>query len=50
MDIVEAILDGLQPAELRLDDLLHGFPLDWEGQQPQFLLARPKPSRYRLRQ
>ena len=31
-DIMEAILDGRQPAELQLDDLLQGFPLDWEGQ------------------
>ena len=31
-DIVEAILDGRQPAELQLDDLLEGFPLEWEGQ------------------
>jgi hypothetical protein len=29
---VEAILDGRQPAELQLDDLLEGFPLAWEGQ------------------
>ncbi|HVK91155.1 MAG TPA: hypothetical protein VM468_07080, partial [Mycoplana sp.] len=28
--IVEAILDGRQPAELQLDDLLKGFPLEWE--------------------
>jgi len=26
-EIVEAILDGRQPAELQLDDLLKGFPL-----------------------
>jgi hypothetical protein len=31
-EIVEAILDGRQPTELRLDDLLNGFPLDWDGQ------------------
>ena len=31
-DIVEAILDGRQPAELQLDDLLKGFPLEWEEQ------------------
>jgi hypothetical protein len=31
-DIVEAILDGRQPAELQLDDLLAGFPLEWERQ------------------
>ena len=28
-DIVEAILDGRQPEELQLDDLLEGFPLEW---------------------
>ena len=32
-DIVEAILDGRQPAELQLDDLLEGFPLEWDGQR-----------------
>ena len=32
-EIVEAILDGRQPAELQLDDLLEGFPLEWEGQR-----------------
>ena len=32
-EIVEAILDGRQPAELQLDDLLEGFPLAWEGQR-----------------
>ena len=31
-EIVEAILDGRQSAELRLNDLLAGFPLEWEGQ------------------
>jgi hypothetical protein len=31
-EIVEAILDGRQPAELQLD-LLEGFPLVWEGQR-----------------
>jgi hypothetical protein len=30
--IVEAILDGRQPAELQLDDLLAGFPLEWGRQ------------------
>jgi hypothetical protein len=30
--IVEAILDGRQPSEIGLDDLLAGFPLEWEGQ------------------
>ena len=32
-EIVEAILDGRQPAELQLDDLLEGFSLAWEGQR-----------------
>ena len=32
-DIVEAILDGRQPAELQLDDLLGRFPLEWERQR-----------------
>jgi hypothetical protein len=31
-EIVEAILDGRQPAELQLDELLAGFPLDWRQQ------------------
>ena len=30
-EIVEAILDGRQPAELQLDDLLEAFPLEWDG-------------------
>jgi hypothetical protein len=33
-DLVEAILDGRQPAELQLDDLLDGFPLVWKDQVP----------------
>lgn len=32
-DIVEAILDGRQPGEMLLDDLLAGFPLGWDGQR-----------------
>jgi hypothetical protein len=32
-EIVEAILDGRQPAELQLDDLMDGYPLEWEGQR-----------------
>ena len=31
-DIVEAILDGRQPAGMQLDELLDGFPLDWASQ------------------
>ena len=36
-DIVEAILDGRQPAELQLDDLLALFPLEWEAQRKTFV-------------
>ena len=32
-EIVEAILDWRQPADVGLDDLLNGFPLEWEGQR-----------------
>lgn len=39
-EIVEAILDGRQPLELQLDDLLAGFSLEWEGQR-QMPLVRP---------
>ena len=35
-EIVEAILDGRQPAELQLDDLLEGFPLEWAEQRTEF--------------
>jgi hypothetical protein len=35
-EIVEAILDGRQPAEVQLDDLLEGFPLEWAGQMARF--------------
>ncbi len=31
-DIVEAIFDGRQPEGMRLEDLLAGFPLEWEWQ------------------
>ena len=34
-EIVEAILDGRPPVELQLDDLLEGFPLEWEGQRTE---------------
>ena len=30
--IVEAILEGRQPANLELDDLLQQFPIDWDRQ------------------
>ena len=32
-DVVEAILDGRQPDGTRLEDLLDGFPMEWEGQR-----------------
>ena len=32
-EIVEAVLDGRQLAGLQLEDLLSGFPLEWEGQR-----------------
>jgi hypothetical protein len=34
-EIVGAILVGRQPAELPLDDLLAGFPLEWKRQSDQ---------------
>ena len=40
-DIVEAILDGRQPAELQLDDLLEGFPLQWTLQSECFAISGP---------
>ena len=41
-EIVEAILDGQQPAEMQLHDLLDGVPLEWQG---QFGLVRGKQDR-----
>ncbi|MCB1550021.1 MAG: hypothetical protein KDJ41_19645 [Hyphomicrobiaceae bacterium] len=38
-EIVEAILDGRQSAELQLDDLLEAFPLDWDGQHRELKFA-----------
>ena len=35
-EIVEAILDGRQPAGVQLDILLEGFPLQWKGQPSYF--------------
>jgi hypothetical protein len=32
-EVVEAILDGRQPVDLQLDDLLAGFPLEWQQQR-----------------
>ena len=36
-DIVEAILDGRQPATLLLAELLAPFPVWWEAQRAQFM-------------
>jgi hypothetical protein len=35
-EIVEVILDGRQSAELQLDDLLEGYPLEWDEQRRRF--------------
>jgi hypothetical protein len=32
-DIVEAILDGRQPAQLTMKELLEPFPVEWKGQR-----------------
>ena len=40
-EIVEAILDGRQPAGLRLDDLLDAFPLEWERQREHWASTDP---------
>ena len=42
-DVVEAILDGRQAAELQLDDLLAGFPLEWEKQRRTLLFRMARP-------
>ena len=38
-DIVEAVLDGRQPADLALPALLEPFPADWERQRSRGLAA-----------
>ena len=40
-DIVEAILDGRQPEEMRLEDLLDGFPTEWNGQRNYLAIGGP---------
>jgi hypothetical protein len=40
-EIVEAILDGRQPAEMQLDDLLAGFPLEWGRQRKPSAISGP---------
>jgi len=37
-DIVEAILDGKQPAQLTMKDLLVPFPVEWARQRDDFQL------------
>ena len=39
-DIVEAILDGRQPREMQLADLLSPFPVEWETQRRSLLTVR----------
>ena len=41
-EIVEAILDGRQTAELQLDDLMDAFSLEWVGQRSSFGLPPGK--------
>ena len=41
-NIVEAILDGRQPPDLQLDDLLEGFPLEWDRQVPVWTDVRER--------
>ena len=36
--LVGATLDGRQPTDLQLDDLLRRFPLEWERQPSSFLI------------
>ena len=36
--IVEAILDGRQPADLQLDNVLKPFPINWQEQVKTFRL------------
>ena len=38
-DIVEAILDGRQPAQMTLATLMEPFPVEWERQKEDFRLS-----------
>jgi hypothetical protein len=40
-DLVEAILEGRQPEGLRLEDMLDGFPLGWDGQRKSLAISDP---------
>jgi hypothetical protein len=44
-NIVEAILDGRQPVELQLDDLLEGFSLEWNEQDASLAINRRSKNR-----
>ena len=37
-DIVDAILEGRQPAHLTLEDLMEPFPVEWTRQRDEFRL------------
>ncbi len=39
-DIVEAILDGHQPADLELERLMKGIPVSWDAQRRAFGFSR----------
>jgi len=39
-DIVEAILDGHQPADLELERLLKGIPVSWHEQRRVFRFSQ----------
>jgi hypothetical protein len=39
-DIVQAIMDGRQPAELGVHVLRVGFPVEWEGQRAALALVQ----------
>lgn len=45
-ELVEAILDGRQAAELQLDDLLRGFPPNWAGQPRHYRRELPPSDRF----
>ena len=38
-DIVEAVLNGQQPAGLQLDGLMKRFPVEWDAQRRTFKLG-----------
>jgi hypothetical protein len=40
-EIVQAILDGHQPAEMQVDDLPAGFPLEWARQGERSAISAP---------